>query len=284
MNAERQGGVVLLSVLLVMALTLMLVAGMLRGHQVAVTGVAQQARQLQLWHLALAGEALARQRLAQAPVTATSPITHLGQAWSVPQRFRHEDAEVRVTLEDLSGRFNLNALTRAGQVDTLTLQRWQQLRESLAIEALPAELFQGRVLLSLEQLRVLPGVDRELLQRLRPWVTLLPDGAGLNVNTLSTSLLARLEGLQVAALQPLFQQRPAHGWASVQQFAAEPLAQRLGIASHGLSVASRWFAAHVEVHDGGQVLHLYSELHRDPQSARIRVVRRTLSRLGEQGR
>ena len=43
---------------------------------------------------------------------------------------------------------------------------------------------------------------------------------------------------------------------------------------------SRWIA----VHDGGQVLHLYSELHRDPQSARIRVVRRTLSRLGEQGR
>lgn len=44
MRAERQAGVVLISVLLVMALTLMIVAGMLRSHQVAVSGVARQPR------------------------------------------------------------------------------------------------------------------------------------------------------------------------------------------------------------------------------------------------
>lgn len=282
MNAERQGGVALLSVLLVMALTLMIVSGMLRGHQVAVTGVAQQARQLQLWHLALAGEALARKRLDQGRL-APSTSTHLGQMWSAPQRLEHEGAEVRVSVEDLGARFNLNALTRDGQVDALTLQRWQHLRESLAIEALPAEQFQGLSLLSLDQLRALPGVDGALLQRLRPWVAVLPEEAGLNINTLSAPLLARLEGVQPAALQPLLQQRPAQGWASVQQFAAEPLVQRLGIASHGLAVNSHWFAARIDVREAGQVLHLYSELRRDAGSGRIKVVRRTLSRLGEHG-
>lgn len=280
MSAERQSGVALLSVLLVMALTLVIVSGMLRGHQVGVFGVAQQVRQLQLWHLALAGEALARERLYQGEQSALTP-THLGQAWSGVHTLEHQGAKVQVTLEDLAGRFNLTALTRSGQVDALTLQRWQHLREALAIEALPAQQLQGLSVLSLEQLRALPGVDAALLQRLRPWVALLPDEAGLNVNTLSAPLLARLEGVPVAAVQGLFEQRPARGWASVQQFAGEPLVQQLGIASHGLTVASRWFVARIEVREAGQVLYLYSELQRDAGSGRIRVVRRTLTRDGE---
>jgi general secretion pathway protein K len=95
--------------------------------------------------------------------------------------FDVEDAQIHISIEDLAGRFNLNALLIEGQTDQVTLKRWARL---LALLELPdLQLEQVGALRELSQLRLLPGVDGERLRRLEPWVALLPASAALNINT-----------------------------------------------------------------------------------------------------
>ncbi|WP_165840797.1 general secretion pathway protein GspK [Pseudomonas sp. SDI] len=262
----------LITVLLVLALVLVSVSALLRSHQLALDSLGQQLRAMQLRQLAEAAERHALGRLRR-----RETLTHAGQAWAQPQLLELAPARVRIAIEDLAGRFNLRTLARQGQLDQPTLRRWQNLRKALAIDALAPEQWQGLRLLSLDQLRVLPGVDRALLKRLQPRVALLPVTQGLNVNTVGAPLLAMLEGIDEAAARQLLQQRPEHGFPSVQAFTAQAQAQQLLLSGQGLAVASNWFRLTIEVQLGEQRLYLYSEVQREEGSPTLRVVRRTLS-------
>ncbi|WP_341870851.1 hypothetical protein [Pseudomonas lactucae] len=79
---QRQRGVALLSVLLVMSLALLLTAGMLRSHHLMVQSSARQIHQLQLRQLALSAEAWAMVTLTAPHDDASSLIHHArhGQA------------------------------------------------------------------------------------------------------------------------------------------------------------------------------------------------------------
>lgn len=262
----------LITVLLVLALVLVSVSAMLRSHQLALDSLGQQVQAMQLRQLAESAERHALGRL-----RSRETLTHTGQAWAQPQVLQLEQARVRVVIEDLAGRFNLRTLARQGQLDQPTLQRWHNLRTALAIDALAPEQWRGLRLLSLDQLRVLPGVDRALLKRLQPRIALLPVTQGLNVNTVSAPLLAMLEGIDEAAARQLLQQRPEHGFPSVQAFTAQAQAQQLTLSAQGLAVASNGFRVTIEVQRDEQRLFLYSEVQRDEGSLRLRVIRRTLS-------
>ena len=63
MMRKGQQGIALLTVLLVMSLALLVTAGMLRSHRLALHSSAQQLHQLQLRQSAFAGEAWGRERL-----------------------------------------------------------------------------------------------------------------------------------------------------------------------------------------------------------------------------
>jgi general secretion pathway protein K len=169
MNPDRQSGLALISVLLVMALVLLLVAGMLRSHQLLISSASQQIHALQLWHLALAGESFARQRLSR-EIDASPATVNLTQPWAGTHTIELAPGALRIRIEDLAGRFNLGALARQGQLDSITLQRWQRLCQSLDLSALEGLALSGLALLDPSQLRMLPGVEGEALQRLRPWV------------------------------------------------------------------------------------------------------------------
>lgn len=60
---RNQRGIALITVLLVMSLALLITAGMLRSHRLALNSSAQQIHQLQLRTLAFAGETWAREHL-----------------------------------------------------------------------------------------------------------------------------------------------------------------------------------------------------------------------------
>ena len=270
----RQRGVALLSVLLVMSLALLLTAGMLRSHQLMVQGSARQIHQLQLRQLALSAEAWAM--LALKAAGDDEPLAvHRGQPWAhVTWPFDAQGAHVALEIEDLSGRFNLNALLGGGQVDQVTQQRWSRLLDSLGLKPLDLQAAGERQALS--QLRVLPGVDGETLRQLEPWVALLPRDAGLNINTASPQVLSTLEGLSLPTAEAVVRQRPADGYRSVQAFTFDPLIAGLGLTSHGLGVGSRWFRITVDVRLGTSHLRLASEVERERKSGRWRVVQRRL--------
>ncbi len=281
MKNARQRGVALITVLLVMALLTVLVANMLRSHQGMLGSVRQQIDASRLLQLAHAGERQALMQLKQQAATLLQ-VTHGGQPWAQARLLDLEQGQVRLRLEDLSGRFNIAALAARKPLDPVLLKRWQQLCRALQIEAPVLDSLAGQRMLDPSQLRALPGVDDEVMTRLRPWVVALPANAGLNVNTALAQVLEGLEGVEASTARSLIVERPEEGFASVQQFLAQPRLVGLGIDSHGLSVTSRWYRLEVRAALAGHLGYLYSDLEIDLNTHQVRVLRRVFSAQPEQ--
>jgi general secretion pathway protein K len=268
----RQRGVALISVLLVLSLALLLTGGMLRSHRLLLQSSAQQSQQIQLRQLGMAGEAWAQMVLESSVLAPSDPVA-LAQDWArLEPSFEVEDAEISISIQDLSGRLNLNALLAQGQVDQVSLNRWTRL---LALLDLPElSLPQVGPVQELSQLRLLPGIEGRTLERLEPWVALLPREAKLNINTAPRLLLMTLDGMEAGAAKALVDKRLETPYASVQAFTNDPLLSGLGISSHGLGVNGRWFRITVGVARGNSRLRLASDIERSPQTGRWTVRQR----------
>jgi len=269
---RRQRGVALISVLLVLSLALLLVGSLLRSHRLLLHSSAQQLQQVQLRQLGLAGEDWARVVLEGSGITSSGPVD-LSQDWA---RFEPVlevgGAELRIAIEDLSGRLNLNTLLALGQIDQVSLGRWSRLLALLDLP--PLTLPQVGPVQELSQLRLLPSVDSQTLRRLEPWVVLLPKDAQLNINTASQRVLMTLDGMESGPTQALVNQRRHAPYASVQAFTNDSLLSGVGLNSHGLGVGSRWFRITVSVIHGDSRLRLVSDIERDSVSGRWTVRQR----------
>lgn len=270
----RQHGIALISVLLVMSLALLITGGLLRSHRLMLQSTGQQVQQIHLRQLAMAGETWALSLL-QETTPATLKTVDLTQGWTrMAPAFDIDDAQIQVAIEDLSGRFNLNSLLTPGKVNQVSLERWARLLKTLGRP--PLALDQVGILQELSQLRLLPGVDAQLLQQLEPWVALLPIDAELNVNTAPALVLRTLDGMEAATADALVRQRSTMGWTSVQAFTNDPLLSGSGLNSHGLGVSSRWFRITVNVAQGQRSLRLATDVERDKKTAQLTVVQRRL--------
>ncbi|MEG0859138.1 MAG: type II secretion system protein GspK [Pseudomonas sp.] len=263
----RERGVALISVLLVMSLALLIISGVLRSHRLLLQSSGQQLQQIHLRQLAMSGETwalslLQTQQENSDPIPGHAPVIEIG------------DATVRVEIEDMAGRFNLNALLIQGQIDQVTLNRWTRLLDVLGLPALQLE--QVGVLQELSQLRLLPDVDGQLLRRLEPWVALLPTDTALNINTAPALLLRTLDGVESSKADALIRQRSTLPWSSVQAFTQDPLLSGLGLSSHGLGIDSRWYRITVEVTQGHSRLRLATDVERAPKTRQLKVLQRRL--------
>lgn len=270
----RQRGIALISVLLVMSLALLITSGLLHSHRLLLQSSGQQLQQLHLRQLGVAGETWAL-LLLQDVVRDPQKTVDLTQDWArLAPGFDIEDTQVQVDIEDLAGRFNLNALLTQGQVDQVTLNRWARLLALLELP--PLELSQVGVLRELSQLRLLPGIDGQVLRQLEPWVALLPKDAALNINTAPALVLRTLDGLEAPTAEALVRQRSTSAWASVQAFTQDPLLSAAGLSSHGLGVSSRWYRITVQVTRGQSSLRLATDVERDPDARQLNILQRRL--------
>lgn len=276
MNKARQQGVALITVLLVMALLTLMIAAMLRSHQGLIGSIRQQIEASRLLQLAYAGERYALGELKQQSDTLLQ-VTHGGQPWARSRALALHEGRVRLRLEDLSGRFNLAALTARKTLDPVLLERWQRLCRSLQVEPPVLDALAGQPLLDPTQLRALPGVSAASMARLQPWVVALPPKAALNINTAPALMLGVLEGVEPSLAQRLVEERPQDGHPSVQRFLALPQLNSLGIDSHGLTTTSRWFRLEVQAALGSKRMYLYSDVEIDLNTDQVRVVRRVFS-------
>ncbi|WP_347903428.1 type II secretion system protein GspK [Pseudomonas purpurea] len=274
---SRQQGVALISVLLVMSLALLLTGAMLRNHRLVVKSTAQQLHQVQLRQLGFAGERWAL-HLLRSPEMQASRSVNLAQAWArATPPFEVDGGTLDIRVEDLAARFNLSALLTGGQVDALTQQRWVRLLALLPIHSADLENLSASHpggLTDLSQLRAVPGVDAEVLRRLRPMVALLPKDASLNINTASLPQLMTLDGMTDAMARALVQQRPHTGYRSVQAFVEDPLLAGLELGSHGLGLSSRWFRITVDVAFGQSRVQLVSDVALDAKTRQVSVLQR----------
>jgi len=261
----RQRGVALISVLLVMSLALLIIGGVLRSHRLLLQSTGQHLQQLHLRQLVMTGETLGLS-LVKAQQTDSHRIPDQVPVFDV------EDAQVSISIEDLAGRFNVNAVLLQGQIAPVTLKRWARLLQLLELPEWQPE--QVGALRDLSQLRLLSGVEGEQLRRLEPWVALLPADAALNINTAPALILRTLDGVDTVETAALLRQRSTAPWSSAQAFTQDPLLSGKGLSSHGLGIESRWYRITVQVTQGQSRLRLATDVERDPKTRQLNILQR----------
>lgn len=202
--------------------------------------------------------------LKQAGSAPGEAVDHLREAWARKMApYEVEHGRISVSIEDLSGRFNLNSLVVNQQVNQTALQRFRRLLLRPQIEPLLAErlidwlddnqdvtgsmapkttstccwsrLYRAanRPMQDVSELRLLLELSERDYRRLLPHVSALPAATALNVNTASALVLSTLaDTLSPQAAQQLVQARGAEGYRQLADFTNQPALAGAGRASH----------------------------------------------------
>lgn len=308
---RRQAGVALITVLLVVALATVVCAGLMLRQQLTIRSVGNQLLVRQAQYYAEGGEMLARALLLRdLQQGGQQKIDHPGEAWANPNLSfpLDEGGELRLRIEDLAGRFNLNSLAANGEAGELALLRLRRLLQQLGLPLAYAERVRdwldgdqdpnggagaeddqyllakpayrtgpGRIA-DVSELRLLLDMSEVDYRRLVPYVSALPPDTELNLNTASAMVLASLgEGIPAAVLKAQIEGRGRSGYADPNS--ALQTLQAYGVATQGLGVASQYFMVTTEVLLGERRQVLASYLQRG-NDGRVRLLARDLGQEG----
>lgn len=230
-DGERGAAMVMALVVVAVAATL----GARLAWQRQLTLRALEAAQLRQAADALALTGIDWARLVLRADAQRSPIDHRGEAWAAAMPTQHAPAapgqpaaQIDGGIDDEQARFNLNSLVERGRVSPAALAAYRRLLQLLGlppqlaasaadwIDADDAPLADGgaertayaaggrrppnRPLAALDELRHVAGYDAAAIERLRPWLTVLPEATPVNLNTASPTVLAAIaENLSLAA-------------------------------------------------------------------------------------
>lgn len=313
----RMRGVALITVLVVVAIATVLSVAMIRSQQQALAHAAGLFAQDQAWLYTQGAEAFVGELLAEdlkSDKRKNREVDHPGEAWAKPfPPYPVEGGMVRARLEDLQARFNLNRLGSETDENGPAQQIFRQLLRNLglpdnlgpaladwvdedgdprAMEGAEDDAYSrlpepyraaNQPLADVSELRLVAGFTPRVIARLRPYVSALPAAATLNVNTAGPELLgALLPGLTPAAAAELVRQRPAEGYASVDDFLAQPAFNGLGTDEKNrlreqLGVGSKYFQLVADADIDGRHSILHAVMVR-ADSGTLRVMSRDYSR------
>jgi general secretion pathway protein K len=230
-------------------------------------------------------------------------VDHPGEAWATQiTPLPIEGGQIQGRIEDLNGRFNLNNLIdAAGATDPVAVENFQRLLTALELDTRLANRLgdwfdrdlepnfpdgaedseylsrsppfrtANRPITSVSELMlVYPELGQSGYARLRPYVTALPRGTRININTaLPEVLLTAAEELGYREAERIVMDRPDTGWESLEQLGDIVPAEAQG----ALGTSSNWFRLSVRVDIGTQRFTMYSLLHRDAAGTVSTVIR-----------
>lgn len=264
----RQRGVALITVLLVFALVAVIAAEMLRRNQLALSSVANLVDTRQAYYYALAGEAYARQVLAQ-QVLADRQQDRLTDTWAKTKDqppFTIDHGQLKVEIHDLQGRFNLNNVRAASGEGLAQFQRllgalglnsryaaeWRdwvdQDQQRSANGAEDADysgyLTAGAMEADVSALRLLRSMQPGDYAKLAPHVAALPsDAIKVNVNTADAIVLRSLSPIISGSIAAqILARQQSTGYDNESAFQ-----QATGTQLDDIAVASSYFEVVVTV-------------------------------------
>ncbi len=350
--SRRQRGVAIISALLVVALTAVLVSGILWRQEVQIRRIENQRLLMQAQWVARGALDWTRMILRSEGDTAPG-VTYLGGIWAVPiAKTRLSDFLGRIGVTDVSGdddtylsgdiedaqaRFNLRNLVTATapgvlQLNASSIATFRRLLTSLSLDPqlalriarqmraslrfsstrfqmanVPgtgnAPVPQGDsgenskpdpgfedddstdasrgaspiLPISVDSLLDVNGVTPEVVERLRPFVTVLPSSTPVNLNTARAEVIAALlPGLSVSSAQSLVARRENVFFRNVGD--AQLAMQATGVPNALLDptqidVTSSYFIVHGHIQHGRAEIDRTSLVFRDPMTHTTRVVR-----------
>ncbi len=286
----RQKGVALLTTLLLVALVSILTVNLQWDTSLDIRRSNNLFESDQALLYALGAEAWASEIL---QTDARDSVTdHTGEDWATPvPTLPIEGGAIRGFLEDMQGRFNLNNLVgRRGQVDEVALEQFERLLTVLKLDPALARItvdwldrdlepgfpsgaedsfYTARIppyrtanlaITSTSELLAIGEMDADSYRILAPYVTALPNGTALNVNTASATVLRSLsDQISDTVAENLVGERGDQGFDGLAAFAdlVEP-----GILQ-SLELSSSFFRLTADVSIGSTRFTLYSLLERN---------------------
>ena len=290
MNARAIRGAALLLAMLVAALAATVAVALAAAQQRWLTDVAQRRDQVQAQSLALAGVQWARQILDD-DARATS-FDHLGEPWALPLPATPiADGVIEGRIEDAQARFNLNNLALDSALGTAERARLTRVFATLGLPAtaldavadwidadqVPREggaedaayardaaLTADAPLVRAAEVAAVRDIPERSLSALATFVTALPPGTALNLNTASAEVLAAaIPELAGDALATLVAERARKPFSTVAEFRSRlPSGVPLG-EERAFAVASHYFLVSVRSQQGEAVAQARALLKRE---------------------
>ena len=246
----RQGGLALITAVLVVAMATVAATAMVVGQQHSLHRTGSLLHGMQMEEYAVGAEAWARVLLRRA--AQENPFDALDQDWAQPlPPMLIEGGGLQGQIQDEQGRFNLNNLVDGATDNPAAILQFQRLLRLLELderlvnalldwldpdinarfpEGAEDDTYLGREppyraanapLAHVSELRLVAGYDAQVVERLLPYVTALPQATALNVNTAPALLLATLvEGMSPVEAEGLAQTRDEEPFQSLAQFTA----------------------------------------------------------------
>ena len=207
---SRQRGTAVIMAMLIVAAVAALVSGAMWQQNALIRQTANeleyaQARWLMRGAIDWAGVILRED-------ARTSSVDHPGEPWAVPladTRLNENDgrpaAYMAGGIQDEQGKFNLRILVSNAQIDPCELKTLGRLVASLGLNEALAQRIAERVLaavqaaaarqpalglVEVDDLIAVDGMDAQALERLHPYLTVLPEATPVNANTASAEVLA----------------------------------------------------------------------------------------------
>ena len=284
---KQQRGIALITILVMVALATILAATIVKRQANTAENTAYLMRQNQSLMYAKSAEVFFSELLVDDAENAAY-IDHLQENWAKPMpAFPVEDGFVSGTIQDESGKFNLNSLVNADGTPNLPAKIWFEklllrvgLQEKLSEAVIdwqdpddqtiggmgaeanyyqglsPSYLPSNTQFHHVEELKLVRGFEGEKYLQIADYVTTVPNtDSKLNINTASAVLLASLDPkLEVNAVQQVIQRRQANlqYFSNVSElWAIEPFAQVGNEVRTELNdllgVQSNYFKARIEV-------------------------------------
>jgi general secretion pathway protein K len=238
-SRRQQGGVALITAVLVVAIGTMIAVNLMWEGTLdlrrAESALAADQGLLYVQGAEAWAADILRQDLVDSP-----DADHLGEQWAIElPPLPVDGGTITGRLEDLQARFNLNNLVGAdGMEDQLARSQFERLLNHLEIDPGlagavvdwldpdtelrfptggedvvytsqdPPYRTANSMITSTSELMAIAGFDRDIYRRLAPYVTVLPRGTKLNVNTASDVVLASLsDNLDLATAAALVEER-----------------------------------------------------------------------------
>jgi general secretion pathway protein K len=288
MKRTHARGAAVIIAMVVAALAATVAMAIAAEQQRWFASVSARRDQVQAQSLALAGVQWTREILDDD--ARRGPIDYLGEPWALPlPPTPIENGSVEGSIVDAQGLLNLNNVDDSGTQGELERVRLASLCTRLGIPSAALAALADWVgtgsqradewyvrqpspylpanapLLRARELAAVRGFDDAALARLLPYVTALPPGTPLNVNTAPAPVLAAaLPGVPEDAWSALATQRVAKPFTSVSDF-RNRLPQGVPIGDERtLAVASSYFLVTVRARQGDTVAQARALLKRSP--------------------
>ncbi len=216
----RQRGLAIITAVLIVAIVSAIAAYLSLGQQVWIR-LAQNLRDRAQAEEAVAGVTLAAAQLLQKNASSATDTLQEDWARDIPP-FPVEDGAVKVRITDAQARFNLNNLIQNGALNGAERGVLQRLLQALVQNQTQASAMASNLvnwidlkttngsedaeylklqppyraayhkLESVDELRLVRGFTPEIVEKLRPYVTALPDNTPVNINTCGAQVLSAL--------------------------------------------------------------------------------------------